>query len=227
MATPIKIADVISWLQSVSSRLKKSYRFHKLLFTSPPPWDCVGNASCRSKRGRIWTLWYRPYRSYPAAGKLCYRLCQRVSVPRCTLRRHYARFICLVTFLLFYMSCDPTGAHDSFLFPPRVRLPLLSTRTSLCTGSRLCHVDTRRRSKFKRGYNRAISPWNVEWKFCFRRILLGGRLIIFWKRGRDWKPNFSRCLGSKASVERALRAVCVKAAKNSRAFRTFFNAWNR
>lgn len=98
---------------------KKPYRYHKLLFAVATSARFTTTFPVRGGWSRIWTLWYRSYRSYPAAGKLCYRLCQRVSVPRCTLRRHYARFICLLTFLLFYMSCDPTARATASSFPFR------------------------------------------------------------------------------------------------------------
>jgi len=118
--TLLRELDDISYIEN-KKKICRGSRFHKLPFTIVIPRETLGNVSCRSGRSRIWTLWYRSYRSYSAAGKLCYRLCQRVSVPRCTLRRHYARFICLVTFLLFYMSCDPIGAHG--------RLPLYPSGT--------------------------------------------------------------------------------------------------
>lgn len=83
------------------------------------------------------TLRYRgAYRSYTAAGKLCYRLRQRVSVPRCTLRRHYicpihmprhvSPFLCVLG--LQEQPLIPSGSPSAFCpsLSPSVSLRFLA-----------------------------------------------------------------------------------------------------
>lgn len=111
-----------------------------------------------------------------AAGKLCYPLCQRATrAAEYTLRRHYARFICLVTFLLFCVYRNVSLARDSSPLPlpsAPIAVPshpvsfdlralppdvsLLSTASSVLAARRLRASG---RSKFKReSHNGTISP---------------------------------------------------------------------
>lgn len=63
--------------------------------------------------------------------------------------RHVSPFLCVLR---------PGRARSTASsFPPRIRLPQIPVPPSAAP-ARFCRVGTRRRSKFKRGHNGAISP---------------------------------------------------------------------
>lgn len=120
-------------------------------------------------------------------------LSARIRYTRCTLRRHYTRFVCLVTFLPFCVLPSDRRSRARRLPPLSLRglLPgvgfFLSFFLCLC----LCAVPVAwkiRAGDRNSNASRIMGRFrfrNVEWKFSFRRILLRGRMIIFGGTERD------------------------------------------